>query len=163
MRKYSTKVYETKSYFLLLKFCKRSTSERGRAGRWTVQEAVAGDAHEHGAEKRLPPRVVVQVLLSEQAMLAGVLGKLGKEDVNALRLRPAGGECKRKVHGATARGGASARAGGAHEVPVQQPCHRPMDTCAPSSGLRPTMEDGSGSEKTDAPCGDNQLPPYLKK
>jgi len=127
-----------------------------------VQEAVAGDAHEHGAEKRLPPRVVVQVLLSEQAMMAGVLGKLGKEDVNTLRLRPAGGECKRKVHGATARGGggASARAGGGHAAAVcggrvKSRCTSQATgpwTCAPSSGLRPTMgeevgKDGSGSEK----------------
>jgi hypothetical protein len=70
----STKVYEIKSYFLLLKFRKRSTSGRGRAGRWTVQESVAGDAHAHGAEKRLPLRVVVQVLLSEQTMMPSVLG-----------------------------------------------------------------------------------------
>jgi hypothetical protein len=57
---------------------------------------------------------------------------------------------KRKVHGATARGGGGGwsfckgrwrwsaccrRPRRPREVPVQQPCHRPMDTCAPSSGL----------------------------
>ena len=47
------------------------------------------DACMHAAQnERLPLSVMVQVLLSEQAKMAGALGRVGKkeDDVNALRL-----------------------------------------------------------------------------